>query len=388
MAPPRVNPPSAIPATANPVAANPVAASLAAGNLTAPGAVTKVPRLVELLRARLGAGEWGPGDRLPTFSELQNQFEVTPNTISKALTTLETEGLIVRSQGKGIFVAPRSERPRLHAIGIRGVDYREFQSPYWTDLMGGIHAEAQAHELEVTLLHEKTTRGFARVDGIVLHGGKARREDIPSVIPTVVMLEPIKGHPAVASNDFGGMRDAVEHLVALGHRKIGYLAYVASPLIQTRLAGYWAALRTAGIVANPQWVHDLSRSETQGQGTWEAGHTVMKMWLADTSDAGWDSLGCTALLCQNDEIASSCLAAFATAGRRVPQDVSVVGFDGTSRAERTMPPLTTVRLPLHELGATATRLLMRRIDGEDVGLATITLPTELVIRGSTAPPPP
>ena len=350
---------------------------------------TKFPAVAEFLRTRIGRGEWTAGERLPTFSQLQTQYQVTPGTVSRALLTLQQEGLIVREQGRGIFVAPfapTASKAAVHAVGLRGYDAAGGASEYWSALLGGVQQVAHAHELEVTLLKADSTRCLSRVDGVVLHGSDTLREDIPPIVPAVGIMEVVPGQPSIVADDCGGMRAATEHLLSLGHRAIAVIAFLRSPIIKQRMAGYRAALQAAGIEERVGWAQDLEQYYDGRM--WDRGRAIAAQWVADKSAMGWRALGCTAVLCQNDQLAAGLLNGFYEAGIRVPGEVSVVGFDGTAESERTTPPLTTVRVPLDEIGAAAMELLVRQIKGDSVHRGVLTLPSELVVRSSTGPPSP
>jgi DNA-binding LacI/PurR family transcriptional regulator len=152
-----------------------------------------------------------------------------------------------------------------------------------------------------------------------------------------------------------------------------------SPLPQRRLAGYHAALHEAGIAPNPKWIRHL----TTGQGQ-EALRIVARLDMAKWLSKNWRHNGVTAILAQNDEFAIGIMDAIQEAGLRVPDDISVIGFDGTEESERAKPPLTTIVVPLEKIGATAMELLLRQMREEHIEANVITLPARLQVRASTA----
>ena len=116
-----------------------------------------------------------------------------------------------------------------------------------------------------------------------------------------------------------------------------------------------------------------------------AGRVAMSRWLED----GWRESGCTALFAQNDDTAWGAIEALRAAGFRVPDDVSVIGFDGTQSAMFCNPKLTTVEVPLQQMGREAVRLLLRRLacgrhSVETRFVETLVFPTQLKVRASTA----
>ncbi|MFI6641886.1 LacI family DNA-binding transcriptional regulator [Streptomyces sp. NPDC050504] len=178
---------------------------------------------------------------------------------------------------------------------------------------------------------------------------------------------------ALTFDNFGGGRRLTEHLLSLGHRKIGY---VAGPADRTttrhRLEGHRAALAAAGVLdeQDPLTVH--------GPYTRGSGYEATGELLRRTPDL-------TAVVAANDTVALGACAALRDAGLRIPEDISVAGFDDLPFAVDAVPALTTVRLPLHEAGARAGRLATGKEAAPPGGIATIG--AELMVRGSTAPPP-
>lgn len=177
--------------------------------------------------------------------------------------------------------------------------------------------------------------------------------------------------PSVDVDNRAGARAAVEHLLGLGHRRIGCitnapLAYTAAA---DRVAGYRDALAGAGIPVDDRLV-------VEGAFDAASGHAGMQRLLAQAGDI-------TAVFVASDVVAFGALRALRESGHRVPADVSVVGFDDIPLACHFDPPLTTVRLPAHALGAAAGRALVDRLAGRPTAQRTL-LSTELVVRESTA----
>jgi LacI family transcriptional regulator len=179
---------------------------------------------------------------------------------------------------------------------------------------------------------------------------------------------------SVIVDDEAGAALAIRHLLELGHRRI---AHVAGPqdadTARRRLRGYRAALRLGGVEAAPESVAEASYDEA-------AGHLAAAALLRLRPRP-------TALFAANIRIAIGTLSAVRRARLRVPEDVSVVGFDDTPLASYLDPPLTTVRMPLEELGSVAAESLLREIGGRRAESVMVDIPPELVVRGSAAPPP-
>ncbi|MFF0432024.1 LacI family DNA-binding transcriptional regulator [Streptomyces sp. NPDC004327] len=173
----------------------------------------------------------------------------------------------------------------------------------------------------------------------------------------------------LAFDNRAGARLLTEHLLALGHRRIGY---VAGPADRTttrhRLEGHRAALAAAGVPEGPTVHGPYDRA---------SGHTATAELLRRAPDL-------TAVVAANDTVALGVCAALRERGLSIPEDVSVAGFDDLPFSVDVVPALTTVRLPLHEAGARAGRLALGAETAPADGVATI--PAELVVRGSTAAP--
>ncbi|MEW1610612.1 MULTISPECIES: LacI family DNA-binding transcriptional regulator [unclassified Streptomyces] len=180
---------------------------------------------------------------------------------------------------------------------------------------------------------------------------------------------------ALAFDNRGGGRRLTEHLISLGHRRIGY---VAGPPERTttrhRLEGHRAALRGAGLQAE---AGDQERLTVHGPYDRRSGYEATLDILRRDPDV-------TAVVAANDTVALGACAAVRDQGLRIPQDISVAGFDDLPFSVDAVPALTTVRLPLFEAGARAGRLAMGKENPPPGGIATIA--AELMIRGSTAPP--
>lgn len=212
-------------------------------------------------------------------------------------------------------------------------------------------------------------------DGLVVSGP---RTDDPALLELVrdgfpVVLQGSLPDVAVTSVDvdnLAGARDATEHLISLGHRRIACITN--APLVYTaardRLDGYRAALGAAGMAIDPKLI-------AEGDFDAASGHRAMATLLARTEiDAAFVA---------SDVVALGAFGALREAGFRVPDDVSIVGFDDIPLAAYFDPPLTTVRLPAFELGQAAGRALVERIAGRAISRRTL-LPIELIERASTA----
>jgi LacI family transcriptional regulator len=190
-------------------------------------------------------------------------------------------------------------------------------------------------------------------------------------LPVVVVDD--RGHypdlPTVATTNIEGGRSATLHLIERGRRRI---AMLNGPhdfgCNRDRLEGYKSALQKAGLQFDPKLVVDSDFKESGGA-------SAMATLLA--ADPKLD-----AVFVANDVMAFGAMRALRSAGRRVPDDVAVVGFDDIPASAMTHPPLSTVRQPLYEMGRTAASMVMAAVRGESI-TKRIELPTSLVIRESS-----
>ncbi|GAA4352640.1 LacI family DNA-binding transcriptional regulator [Angustibacter luteus] len=220
---------------------------------------------------------------------------------------------------------------------------------------------------------------FKRVDAVLvlsLRLHEAERELLCRLnIPVVTVGVPDPNWPCVRIDDLGTTQQATEHLIGLGHTRIGYIGGDTVPSMDfptpaDRARGFRDAMARHGLDVEPS-------SVVMGDWSPLSGLTV-----------GLELLGRpdrpTAVVAASDELALGILAAARQLGLRVPQDVSVVGIDDHEMAE--LYGLTTIAQPVVEQGRMATRLLLSAVAGLDTGHDVATVPTTLVLRTSTAPP--
>ena len=215
-----------------------------------------------------------------------------------------------------------------------------------------------------------------RTDGLIVSGPRYDDDELVELVrdgfPVVIQgSSPGLDVPSVDVDNEAGARLAVEHLLALGHRRIACitnapLAYTAA---SERLTGYREALAAAGLPDDPALI-------AEGAFDASSGHRAIAEILARTTP--------DAIFVASDVVAIGAIAGLRDAGLTVPGDVSVVGFDAIPLAAYLDPPLTTIRLPAYDLGLAAGRAILERIAGRPVADRTL-LPTELIVRASTAP---
>jgi LacI family transcriptional regulator len=183
-----------------------------------------------------------------------------------------------------------------------------------------------------------------------------------------------RGIVSISAAHFSGARAVTRHLTELGHRRIGVIT--GPPYWHTRddrVGGHFAALAEAGMLGDPELMRYGEPAAKTG--VW-AGRELLDLRSRPS-----------AVVCFNDKVAVGVMEVAAARGLRVPEDLSVAGFDDIDVSRATTPRLTTVRQPLQEMGRTAVTMLMRQLDGHVHEALSMELGTRLVVRESTGPAP-
>jgi len=357
--------------------------------------IPKFQQLAGELRQQIVNGQLPVGESLPTYANMQAKFGCAQNTLEKALSVLEQEGLIFRKPSSGVYVAPRSKN--LTKTGFIGyVDDRWQRSRsqlYYTQLLAGVREAAEQAGKQIVLIHAfNAFKQWDQLEGVLFcaaghHFGFSSDDFLPYMppeMPAVNLLFPLQGMPSVLADDASGIRQLTEHLIGFGHRRIAYLTQVhfplmaQHPLLQVRYRSYLETLKAHGIDAQPEWV--FSPPILHEPDYVHYGYESMKLWLKN----GWEDLGCTALLCQNDLCAMGAMNALEEAGLRVPDDVSVAGYDGSEIFCVRSCGLTTVQVPLQEIGAAGLNMLAARIENPHQNQRSVMLPVQLAAGKTTA----
>ncbi|MBA3778966.1 MAG: LacI family DNA-binding transcriptional regulator [Chloroflexi bacterium] len=356
----------------------------------------------------------GPSDRRPTLKDIAAELGVTAATVSNAynrpdqlspeLRTRVLETARTLGYAGPDPMARGLRRGRAGAIGVLYADRLSyaFKDPVAVALLAGIATAAEAAGLGLLLVpgspREERDLDAARraaVDGFVVYS-MAQEDPLLSAalerrLPIVTVDMPGRSAaPSVAIDDVASARTVAEHLVGLGHRRFGVLSLELTPDVRSgladssrqqaasypvsrgRLRGYREALEAAGLSWDEVPVQECAENSV------EEGRAAAERLLERGS-------GPTALLAMSDALALGALEAGRRAGLTVPKDLSVVGFDDIPEAAGATPPLTTVHEPHLEKGLKAGEILVALLAGEEFP-SVVTLPTRLIVRGSSAPP--
>ncbi|OMH33091.1 LacI family DNA-binding transcriptional regulator [Tersicoccus sp. Bi-70] len=253
----------------------------------------------------------------------------------------------------------------VHALGAVAVIAR------WGDARGPGPRPATPEWMEYGHAHGADAFLLITTPADDAHARAAHRLGTP-----LVVMDPSTSMPAgvlsVGATNWRGGMQATEHLIGLGHRRIAFLgAPVSSTPGEERRAGYIAALAAAGLPVDERLV-------VPGAFRFEDGLAATDLLAAPEPP--------TAVFAASDAVALGVLEAARRTGRRVPEDLSVIGFDDSYAASSASPPLTTVNQPLAEMGHVAVRAALAGVRGEAATSAPVQLGTRLVVRGSTAAP--
>jgi LacI family transcriptional regulator len=329
-----------------------------------------------------------------TMAEIAAEAGVSVPTVSKVLngrrdvapaTRIRVEDLLRRHSYK-----PRRAQPPT-AAGLIDVVFVDLGNSWAMQILAGVEETAHGagtgvvvsavHGRVRTAPDRRWLEGLAgrRSDGVLLVLSELTADQLQQLsglgIPVVVIDpvgQPNPAVPSVGATNWTGALTATEHLLGLGHRRIAVIGGPEDVLCsQARVDGYRAAMHAAGLRVPPEYIR-------VGDFTSPTGHreTLALLGLPEPP---------TAIFACSDEMARGAYEALYERGRRVPDDLSIVGFDDLEQARWSIPPLTTVRQPLTEMAALATRMLLTLVAGERLDASRLELATPLVVRNSTAP---
>lgn len=312
-----------------------------------------------------------------------NLKRVSPETTKRIQKVIEETGYIPDTAGRSL------RRRNTDTIGviILNVTAGQISEPWIATLLSGISSVMSGKDktILVDLWHEGSMQRYQRIfhgnlfRGAILIGPK-RDEEILSVLAkedypfvAVEWSEPGCSVNSVCSNDFNGGYLATSHLIGLGHRRIaminGDLGFYSAA---ERLNGYSRALSDHGLAVDPRFIVTGDFSEAEG-----ARHVTELMTGSDPP---------TAIFTGDDLLAVGAINGLRQLGLEVPRDVSVVGFDDIPVAKYFTPPLTTLRLPMWEMGVAAAEQLQEILENGRRQTRQVIFDVEMIVRSSTALP--
>jgi len=330
-----------------------------------------------------------------TLRDVARKVGVHASTVSRVLNS-STRSMVSPEIARRVDEAARDlgYRPNPIAYGLKtrrsltvGVVIPDLTDPLFPPMIRGIDDTLARAGYTTIVANTDNDRERERVilermrgrhvDALIL--GSTRREDVldEDEVPVVLINRSIDvgGVTAVVSDNPGGIGQAIDHLASLGHRRIAHVAgpqYVSTGI--ARYQAYRSKMEDLGLPVTPDLVgHCESYSRGEGK-------RVLSLFLQSREPL-------TAVIAANDLLALGCYDALKAAGLRCPGDISVVGFNDMPFVDMMDPPLTTVRIPQYDIGAAAARAVLERMNEPAGGFEIIVLPSTLVVRASTAPPP-
>jgi DNA-binding LacI/PurR family transcriptional regulator len=336
----------------------------------------------------------GSKNSAPTLRSVAERVGLTPSTVSAVLNNSSAARSVPERTKKRILAAARAlnYRPNYFARSLRvnrtytiGVILEEIGDAYGSLIISGIErylreknffflTVAHRHDKKLlstysTMLRDRGVEGFITVDTFLA--------DVPS-LPTVAVggHRKIKRVTNIVLDHVRGATLALKHLRDLGHEQIAFMKGAA---VSVDSEDRWNAIREVASRLEIGMRRELTIQLEGDDPTPKLGYPFAQQLLARKQPF-------TALFAYNDISAIGSILAIREAGLRVPEDISVVGFDDIQNAAYIDPPLTTVRQPLQEMGEIAARTLLDRIEGRLKGVAEIAVEPELVVRRSTARP--
>jgi len=339
-----------------------------------------------------------PDPRRATLSDVAALSGVSKATVSKALNgrgdvSVETrERVLAAVADLGYRPTTSPEQTARRAIAVA---FDIPASPYILNVLQGVLAASTENHLDLLtrLGPDRTVRtgravarewvaeqravGAIGIVGLTLSRPDALLDAAADAGIPFVMVDPVDATHrrlvSVASSNWAGARAAADHLISLGHHRIAWIGGPeSSAAARDRLYGYRAALDAAGLEVDPALAVSDQFDIAAG-----SRHARALLTLPQAP---------TAIMAADDEIAVGILAAARELGLRVPQDLSVIGFDDTPQAPWTTPPLTTVRQHLEEMGRMAVQTVIAISAGQQPVSRHVELATSLTIRETTAPP--
>lgn len=333
----------------------------------------------------------GTRRREVTVASIAKLAGVSPPTVSRVLNGRSGVALDTRRRVEAVIREHGYRRPDADApAAIIELVFHALESLWALEIIRGVERVARDHELAVVLTemegrlvpgHAWTEQVLARrptgVIAVFSELTVAQQSQLASRgIPLVVLDptgEPLHETPSVGATNWSGGLAATRYLVQLGHERIGMICGPLEwPCCRARFDGYRTALEMARLPVDP----DLVRISTlYVEGGLRDGAELLR--LPDPP---------TAIFTANDLQAHGVYEAARLAGVRIPQDLSVIGFDDLPFTRWAGPPMTSVRQPLVEMGAAAANMIVAQARGEHPPYTRVELATELIVRQSTAPP--
>lgn len=322
---------------------------------------------------------------------LNNHPDINPETKEKILKVIEEKGFVPNNSARNL---KRTETKSI-ALLIKGIS-----NPFFTDMIRIIEAKTENKGFDIVLHHVEAKENEVdvalelvkekRLQGIIFLGGEFTHSDerlamlsVPYVFSTAGLNQKqLKhgGYASVSVDDLVEATKVIDYLLDMGHREIAILAAQSDDMSvgKLRLDGYKNALKSRGIEVNTNLIINLHAGDAAEEYTMLNGYRLTKELLAK-------DVKFTALFAISDTLALGALRALKEAGLSVPEDVSVIGYDGINLGDFSNPRMSTLRQPVEEMALATVEMLCDIIEGKRKN-EQLLFPGELVIRESTRAP--
>ncbi len=311
---------------------------------------------------------------------INNDVHVAPDTRERVQETMRRLNFVANRQARSLAGG------KTHTIGMLVPD---LGTGYIGEIIRGIDAElgVLGYDLMLYTTHRAAAKEASYVanlaqdivDGLVLVLPRNPVDYVATLekrkFPFVLIDHQGTGEdcPAVGATNWQGAYNATDYLIRLGHRRIGFITgWLDLGAALDRLDGYKTALRTHHLTVEDNLIYEGTFAQLDG-------YTGALKFLDLASPP-------TAIFASNDVMAMAAMDAVRERGFRAPEDISIIGFDDIPQASLVRPALTTIRQPLEQMGRVATQMLMEILQNPDMRPKRIELPTEIIIRDSTAKP--
>ena len=319
--------------------------------------------------------------KLPGERTLAKEFGYSYMTIRKAIDNLVNEGILYKLPTKGTFVADRkTTKKNTKIIGyfLDNSIVAGLTSPYYSLIFNALEKQAAKNGYSLIYFSDigdsNTFNNMNKVDGMIISCFPRIEHivhDISQHVPVVVMdnSSADKTIPSIIIDNFNAVSDSVKYLCSLGHKRIGFMAGLEdSDVGKNRYAGFQSGLKKHAIKIDEKLIY-------RGNYSFESGAAGADYFLSLKKPP-------TAIMCANDAMAIAALQIATQRGLKVPDDISILGFDDIAVASQISPPLTTIAAPIEEIAKLAFSNLNDLIQGKKLSHEHIALPAKLVARGS------
>lgn len=305
-------------------------------------------------------------------------------TVRKAVNELVEEGILHKLTTKGTFVSHRKMSPKItRNIGFfldKGIK-QGVSSPYYSLVFKALEETVRRNGYTISLFTNfddlNPLKNQKKIDGVIIccfPRIEDNVQDVKKYFP-IVLLDNIaadKSIPSVTIDNFNSCYQSTEYLLSLGHKRIGFVTgLMDSDVCKDRLLGYKKAISANGSPGDKTLIH-------KGDYSYESGELAGKYFLSLSKPP-------TAIVCANDSMAIGVMKAIQEKGRRIPDDISIIGFDDIEVASKVYPTLTTNAAPIENMAEKAIKLLIDSINGKELDYEHKILPAQLIIRDSCTP---